>query len=151
MQFNWTIFSQALNPNLSPLPSSDNLPLTPGRKSVMRQDTQMSTHLLGAGLPQSSLHGPLFILPQPAPPLSCLFPIHHNAIVTSLISGFPRPPKCGFMLLIQPYFSAVHAGQATFSQTVATCACSWALGCLSPPESLFYTLVFIAPAWGQSC
>lgn len=89
------MFSQALNPNLLPLPSSDDLLLTPGRKSVVKQDTHMSTHPLGLGLPQSSLCGPPFIPLHPAPP-----PSQCNCDKSHL----RRISKTSKMWLYAPYF-----------------------------------------------
>lgn len=66
----------------------------------MRQDTQMSTHLLGAGLPQSSLHGPLFILPQPAPPPIMSVPYSSQC---NCDKSYLRISKASKMWLYAPY------------------------------------------------
>ena len=136
------MFSQALSPNLLPLPSSDDLLLTPGRKSVVKQDTHMSTHPLGLGLPQSSLCGPPFIPLHPAPPPSqCNCDKSH---LRRISKDFQNVALCS-LFLSTLFLPAVHTGDlVTFSQTAAL-AHAPGPGMPPPPDSLFYTPSFAAP------
>lgn len=147
------MLSQALNLKLLPLPSSDDLLLTPGGTSVVRQETHMSTDPVGLGLPQSSLCGPLFISLHPALPLIMSVPYSSQRSCDK--SHLRRISKTSKMWLYAPYsiffLAAIHAGQATFSPTAVTCACSQGAGCLSPPDFLFFIPFFTAPMPSQSC